>query len=247
MGVSGTAIYKVVTGRQEPGGKILAGLARLPSVNSDWVLTGEGEPFRTAVVLASNAGDRLPVLDRLLPGPPSEHEARLAGREMWVAATLVGPTRYVVRIRGDDPITRDQDAKVAAGDLALIETDRFWDADPSALDGRILALDLADGGIPDIRLGVATLARAAGAKREVAIRVRVPEHGTSVVAWTQKPVGYRRLRGIDPSEFPDFSRPDDGQDLDAGRRPERVGNADSYDSILGPSAVRGAVLLLMRS
>src|SRR5262245_16070188 len=42
---SQSMISKVARGERAPGRPLLETLARLPGINSDWVLSGEGQPF----------------------------------------------------------------------------------------------------------------------------------------------------------------------------------------------------------
>lgn len=44
IGVSQSVISHVIVGRQQPGRKLLAAIAKSRLVNSLWLLTGEGEP-----------------------------------------------------------------------------------------------------------------------------------------------------------------------------------------------------------
>ncbi|MBT6156426.1 MAG: helix-turn-helix transcriptional regulator [Planctomycetaceae bacterium] len=159
LGLSTTAVHKVLHGQQEPGRRFLTALAKQPRVNPAWVFTGEGEPLLGFPTLSSEGGTPLPVLDRLLPGSPEGYASQIVGREHWVASALWRPSRYLLRVSSDFPVMGDPEAKVAVGDLLLIETEPFWRDEPAALHNKLVSVDLSPSGTLDMQLGRAILQR----------------------------------------------------------------------------------------
>ena len=71
-GISQPQISLVVGGKRSPGERFIAGLAKVPGINIEWLTTGVGEPF-APFACGGSAGGRTVAANRLLPA------ARLAG------------------------------------------------------------------------------------------------------------------------------------------------------------------------
>lgn len=114
-GVTHTAIAKVVTDQQEPGRRLLAKIAAAADVSADWLLTGHGPPYTPAAI---------PVADRALPGAPHEHTADLVDEKVEGLPDLYTPSRYWLKVKRGEPVLKDPEQKVKAGDLLLLESSR---------------------------------------------------------------------------------------------------------------------------
>lgn len=134
VGCSRTAIYKIVTGEQPPGRRLLSAIASHPKVNPGWLLAGEGEPL-LAERKDTTVGEMiLPVAKRPLPGAPSEHADMLSGESFPVAQPFYRVSRYWLEIQRTDPIAKHGGQSVTPGDLLLM------DADPLVWN-RVAAID----------------------------------------------------------------------------------------------------------
>jgi hypothetical protein len=121
VGVSHPTISKVVAGKP-PGRKLLTLIAQHLKIASDWLLTGEGRPFRDE---AEKGGcSWVPVSATLLPGAPQD-SPDLVSRE-WVidCRHLFRPSQYWYRLSGDEPILREPSRGFLVCDLILLESDR---------------------------------------------------------------------------------------------------------------------------
>lgn len=117
--ISQSAISNVVTGRQQPGRKILAAIAAHPLVDATWLLTGEGSPL----IQVSSADERtLFVAERLFEGLPEEHPDCL-GAKYEVPQRHFRRSRYWIEIHQGHPLTRDSSLAVVTGDRVLFEAD----------------------------------------------------------------------------------------------------------------------------
>jgi len=121
IGFSHTIIGKVVAG-QAPGRKLLAAIAEKMRVNSEWLLTGKGQPYGEAPDSAGRPG--LPVCEALLPGPPLEHQELITGGWLHIPDQLHAASQYWLRLTSSQPIVRDPLRGFRAGDHLLLETDR---------------------------------------------------------------------------------------------------------------------------
>jgi hypothetical protein len=160
LGVSRPVISRVLTGKQQPTGKLLAALLRRhPDVNLHWLLSGHGEPFIEPGVEVG--GGRLrPVVDDLLPGPPDEHPGLLSGLGYPVAAAFDAPSRYWYRIPAGAAVLRRTEEialggaeKIASGDLLLVETSEKWTRRWGAVIGKFCAIRHGKGRRERILLG----------------------------------------------------------------------------------------------
>src|SRR6266542_941217 len=152
LGVSPPVISRVLTGKQQPTGKLLAALlSRHPEVNLHWLLTGQGQPLLDSSAPAGGGRFR-PVVDDLLPGPPAEHSERLSGLGYPVADTFYSTTSYWYRVPPAAPMVTSSE-KVATGDLMLIETDEKWTRRWGAVLGKFCVFRLGRGRRERILLG----------------------------------------------------------------------------------------------
>ncbi len=136
--VSQPAISLVVNGQRRPSYRFLASLGKHPQVNATWLLTGEGSPL-LAEDGSGGSFARLPVVESLSPGCPSEHH----GPTVPVAEAWSRPTRYCLRLRADEPAVGDPELNFDVGDLIVLETDpEYWQTDLQRLRGKLVAVRL---------------------------------------------------------------------------------------------------------
>jgi SOS-response transcriptional repressor LexA len=112
-------LSKIIHGKQEPGRSLLERIARYPGINSSWVLSGQGQPRVEPEDVQS-----LPVAYEVLPGPPLDHLRRLQPERYAVPEAFYRPTRYWLRLRGDQPVVKLRNQGIVHGDLILLETDQ---------------------------------------------------------------------------------------------------------------------------
>jgi SOS-response transcriptional repressor LexA len=111
------SITRLMAGDQAPSGKLLENLAKHPDVNLEWLFRGEGSPLVHDPV-------SMPVFKRLLDGSPTDAEDMLVEYRQSLAPRHYRPSRYWLRVQGDEPITGSPEEGVVAGDMILMETDR---------------------------------------------------------------------------------------------------------------------------
>jgi transcriptional regulator with XRE-family HTH domain len=140
LGVSHAALSRVLAG-QMPSGKMLEALAKLAAVNPWWLLTGGPQPGHGEGV----GGLLCPLAETLLPGQPRAFPERLSPVTLPVASPFLVEEAYWYRVRPDDPITKDDSSRVAAGDYLLIEGSERWTRRPAAFAGRVVALRMPEG------------------------------------------------------------------------------------------------------
>jgi hypothetical protein len=147
-GISQASWSRVIRGAQEPGRRLMAAIAALPSISETWIYTGQGEPrVRTRVASLAEGSGRmswtLPVSEEILPGKPGDHSQRLTGYYFPVAPEYFGPARYWLKFTASISVPAGQVLKLHPGNLILLEADpRAWLTDPEALDGKPCALRL---------------------------------------------------------------------------------------------------------
>lgn len=134
LGVHSASISNIMRGVRPPGREFLGLLAAHPLVNDRWLLEGLGEPLRsTSRLLGGDAA--LAVVDKPLPGPPSDWPNLLGTTYGPVYQYLYRPSRYWLTVSSDCPWARSPGLRIAAGDRVLIETDpNHW---PSSLLRRL--------------------------------------------------------------------------------------------------------------
>lgn len=138
-GCSRAAIYKITSGRQPPGRRVLAAIASHPKVNPSWLFDGTGEPLLVERQEGFTGGYVLPVYKRLPPGAPLDQQNLQSGQWFPVPQAFHRPTRYWFEI-SNDPIVDALNEKVAVGDLLLMETDADSLRTPEELIGRFGAV-----------------------------------------------------------------------------------------------------------
>ncbi len=145
-GVSQPQISLVVGGRRSPGPKFIAGLAKIPGINIEWLRSGAGEPFAAAAVAAKPTGGRsLPIATCPLPGSPQVNAGLLSGASFPVAEPSFKGSRYFYAAQTTDPVVR-AGLDVRPGDLLLFETDpAFWRPNVGVLHGKLCVLRLRTG------------------------------------------------------------------------------------------------------
>jgi hypothetical protein len=144
VGCSRTAIYKIVTGRQPPGRRLLSAIAAHPKINPGWVLAGEGEPLLAERQQGFTGGWLLPVYKSLPSGLPQEHQNLQTGQWFPVQGGFHAPSRFWYEIQAGDPITQAALERIAVGDLLLMDSDPVSWIDIVALDDRLCAVWVSD-------------------------------------------------------------------------------------------------------
>lgn len=120
-GISQSAISNVVTGRQQPGRKMLERLSSSALVNSTWLVTGHGDPLISA---GGEAGRRAAYIARqLFEGLPDDHGDSL-GHMLEVPLPYYRPSRYWIQIDGDCPLLSYDNLRLAEGDHVLFDPDK---------------------------------------------------------------------------------------------------------------------------
>lgn len=183
LDVSATVLQKDSSGQHERRRKPVETPGKQPTVKLEPTIQ---KPAKGAS-RSSSRTDSPPTFDRLVSAPPPKS------------------TEYRFHVGDDLPITRDPAAKVSGGDILVVKTASFWNSDPTKLDQKIVVIDVAESGAPDLRLGLAAVVRAAETPDSIYVSVRVPEYGDVKIVWPQKILG-REGRGLDFNGTPDFSR-----------------------------------------
>jgi hypothetical protein len=147
VGVSQGLISKVVNGQQAPGPRLLTALANHPGVDSDWVVSGTGQP------IPFPERGSLPIAAGVLPGPPLEYPHLLGGSRHPVADALSRPTRYWLLLAQNSPLVREPSLRLAPGDLLLLDSDPAWTRRPDLTDGRLCGVRLPAHPSPEYHLG----------------------------------------------------------------------------------------------
>lgn len=113
---SQSSITRVMTRQQAPSGRLIENLARNRAINLEWLFRGDGEPWERPEPIA------MPVFTSLLPCDPREADASPSD---WLALAQphFRPTRYWLRIQGNEPICGSPE-NITHGDLLLMETQR---------------------------------------------------------------------------------------------------------------------------
>ena len=145
-GISQPQISLVVGGKRSPGPRFLAGLAKIPRINIEWLHTGVGEPFAAAGVADQPTGGRsLPIASCPLPGSPQVNAGLLSGASFPVAESYFKESRYFYAVQKADPVVR-AGLDIRPGDLLLFETDpAFWRPNLGVLHGKLCVLKLRTG------------------------------------------------------------------------------------------------------
>lgn len=117
-GISQSAISNVVTGRQQPGRKMLEKLSSSALVNSTWLVTGHGDPL---ITVGGESGRRASyVARRLFEGLPEDNGDCL-GHMLEVPLPYYRPSRYWLQVDDDSPLLRIGSLRLASGDAVLFE------------------------------------------------------------------------------------------------------------------------------
>ena len=138
LGVSHTALSRVINKGQMPSGQMLVGLAKLGRVNLHWLLAGGDEGMR-----GGNVADHVPVCDRLLPGAPWATPELLDPVGLPTSSPFLLDAAYWFRVPAHSPLVARPEERVAVGDYLLIETGPAWVTRPEAYVGRIVVLSHA--------------------------------------------------------------------------------------------------------
>ncbi|HCS50415.1 helix-turn-helix transcriptional regulator [Rubinisphaera sp.] len=134
---SQSSITRVMTRQQAPSGRLIENIAKTPGVNLEWLMRGIGE--------ADSAWESIdiPVCTALQPKVP-EKLSIAANSSYALTSRHYRPTRYWLRVTGDQPITRSPEEGVIAGDLLLMETDRTAFPEPSKLTQQLCGVNIGN-------------------------------------------------------------------------------------------------------
>jgi transcriptional regulator with XRE-family HTH domain len=153
LGLTHTAISRVVTGKKPPGPRLLYSIVERLDVASEWLRDGVGEPFPPERVAGTD--DRMPVFDQLPAGRLTGRATRSA--RTWIDhAALVSPSRYLFRVGPAEPILGEPDLGIRVHDLLLMESDPARFPAVHDLDGHLCAIISRPNTEPPVRLGAVT-------------------------------------------------------------------------------------------
>lgn len=143
LGCSQPTVSRIVAGVNEPGKKLLAALAAIPGVDSQWVQTGVGSPSVDRSIAVAHC---------VLPGIPDLHPSMLTDSRMTFPFEKTR-TLYVVSVHAGMVIVDDQSPKIRVGESLVIETDpAAWVHNLSSLHGRLCVVKVHSGDIQTLRL-----------------------------------------------------------------------------------------------
>jgi len=133
-------LSRVLNGHQGIGPEFLNSLTKLPGVNPDWVVRGEGEPL-----LLPTRGS-LPVAVGILPGWPERYAELLTGERHPVAEAHDRASRYWFKVEANCPALREASLALLPGDLLLFDANTtLWLDRLDQLVGRLFGLRLRRG------------------------------------------------------------------------------------------------------
>jgi hypothetical protein len=130
LGLSHALISLVVSGKQNPGRRLIAALTEYPGIDRTWVLTGNGHP-----VPFPEQGS-LPLSTGVLPGSPNEFPHLLTGERHPAADCLCRASRYWLPILTGSHLIGAKEFRLAVGDLMMVETAPQWYARPDQVIDR---------------------------------------------------------------------------------------------------------------
>lgn len=133
-------LSRVLNGHQGIGPEFLNSLTKLPGVNPDWVVRGEGEPL-----LLPTRGS-LPLAVGILPGWPERYAELLTGERHPVAEAHDRASRYWFKVEANCPALREVSLALLPGDLLLFDANTaLWLDRLDQLVGRLFGLRLRRG------------------------------------------------------------------------------------------------------
>lgn len=136
LGVSHTALSRVINKGQMPSGQMLEGVAKLNRVNLHWLLAGGEEKSPHP-----DGGSRfVSVSDRLLLAAPRSAPDLLDPMVLPTSSPFLLGDPYWFRVPTDSPLLTRPKERVAPGDYLLVETGRAWTSRSSAHARRLLVL-----------------------------------------------------------------------------------------------------------
>lgn len=96
MGVS--TIGRAASGAVSTSRRMLHAIASIPNINSDWLISGTGNPICTTPKVLADIGSIVPVARKLLPGPLLEHEDLLSSEFVAVPRANYGAGVYAIPV-----------------------------------------------------------------------------------------------------------------------------------------------------
>jgi transcriptional regulator with XRE-family HTH domain len=144
LGMTQPAISLVVTGKREPGPRLLNAIARLPGVSADWISSGKGTlPERQAVRDPRRCF--LPLYASLHDAFPSRNQLGPTIHGVNVRAADFSESRIVLELSEAREWGDAKNCPLRPGCCLIFETDRrFWAAEPYKLEGRYAVRFSAD-------------------------------------------------------------------------------------------------------
>ncbi len=147
LGVSQSQLSRISNGQLGPSPEILAAIARLQDLNTNWVMHGQGEPR-----VPSTRGT-LPVSAVVLPGPPATCPHLCGGTRHVVADAFAGDSRYWLLLSGLSPLIAVAEWKLAAGDHLLMEASTEWTRRLDLILGKLCGVRLRPNSPTPYELG----------------------------------------------------------------------------------------------
>jgi len=98
LGVTRCTISRVASGEIPVSRKLFHAIASIPNINSDWLVSGVGNPIRNTPKILVDIGSIVPVARKLLPGPLLEHEDLLSNEFIAVPRASYGTGVYAVPV-----------------------------------------------------------------------------------------------------------------------------------------------------
>ncbi len=123
VGCTSSYITKIAQKSQNPGSDVLEGLAKDKRINSQWLISGLGDPLRGDQGQSRGGGWPIPILNSLLTEPLTQPSA-LGATGFWpVGGHEYAVTRYFYRLQIEDRLIYRPQASLQTGDMLLLETD----------------------------------------------------------------------------------------------------------------------------
>jgi hypothetical protein len=152
IGIAQPVISRVVTGKHQPGKRLLSAIAAHPKVNPGWLATGLGDPLLSAVRPETTSGWPVPIARCLLPGLPVEHHHLLTPEVHYVPGVTYRDTIYAIRARDCMTDQLAQLHRILAADLLLVDADATaWKKSINVLEGKLCAIRTAAGDMHSIQ------------------------------------------------------------------------------------------------
>lgn len=121
LGMTHAAVSRAAAGHTSPSNKMTTAIVQKLGVNSDWLLSGRGEPYESGRNRDVQGGG-IPIAKELLGGLPETLPSKLSAAKLGLVQLLT-PTQYWVALEGDSPLLDNPCRRFQPRDLLLIEAD----------------------------------------------------------------------------------------------------------------------------